>query len=67
MIGMVAGVVLAVTATIASEYWPAAIGAVCFFRLLIYFVRGRRSSKLPPNESWITRLRAQRQAGKKHT
>jgi hypothetical protein len=59
IIGVIVGVVLAVAASIDSSYFLAAIGAACALRLVIYYVCGRRSPKILPNESYITRLLAQ--------
>ena len=58
--GVIVGVVLAVAASIDGSYFLAALGAVCALRLVIYYVRGRRSPKILPNESYIMRLMAQR-------
>jgi O-antigen/teichoic acid export membrane protein len=58
--GVVVGVALAVAASIDSSYWLAVIGAVCALRLVIYYVCGRRSPKILPNESYIRRLLTQR-------
>jgi hypothetical protein len=57
--GVIVGVVLAVAASIDSSYFLAAIGAACALRLVIYYIRGRRSLKPLSNESYIARLLAQ--------